>query len=75
MDKRKGVFANQLKTVVARVMSGTNQTESGEDIDAIFGYQSINARIVVSPEIAGTTNTLLRVLSKRVANIYKTDQA
>ncbi len=67
----KGVFGNQMKTVFARVMSGTNTTESGEDIDAIFGYQSISNRIVLSPEIMGTTNTLLRVLSKHVAKVYR----
>jgi len=67
----KGVFGNQMKTVFARVMSGRNQTESGEDIDAIFGYQSISARIILSPEIMGTTNTLLKVLSKKVVEVYK----
>lgn len=67
----KGVFGNQLKTIFARVMSGTNQTESGEDIDAIFGYTSISARIVLSPEIMGTTNTLLRVISKQAADVYR----
>lgn len=66
----KGVFGNQMKTVFARVMGGTNTTEDGEDIDAIFGYQSINARIILSPEIMGTTNTLLRVISKKVASTY-----
>lgn len=67
----KGVFANQLKTVFSRVMSGTNQTESGEDIDAIFGNTSIDDRMVLSPKLMGTTNTLLRVLSKHVAAVYK----
>lgn len=66
----KGVFGNQMKTIFARVMSGTNETESGEEIDAVFGYQSISNRILLSPEIAGTTNTLMRVLSKRVADVY-----
>lgn len=67
----KGVFANQMKTIFGRVMAGTNRTESGEDIDAIFGYQSISDRIVMSPEIIGTTNTLLKVMSKRVADVYR----
>ena len=67
----KAVFGNQLKTVFARVMSGVNRTEAGEDLDAIFGYQSISNRIVHSPEVMGTTNTLMRLLSKRVAKIYK----
>ena len=67
----KGVFANQLKTIFGRIMAGTNRTESGEDIDAIFGYESISDRIVLSPEIIGTTNTLLKVMSKRVAEVYR----
>lgn len=67
----KGVFANQMKTIFGRVMSGVNQSEDGQDVDAIFSYQSISNRIVLSPEIIGTTNTLLKVISKRAAQIYK----
>lgn len=67
----KGVFGNQLKTVIGRVMGGVNETESGTEVDAIFGYQSISDRIVLSPEIMGTTNTLLRVISQRVAKVYR----
>lgn len=67
----KGVFGNQLKTIFGRVMGGINRTESGEDLDAIFGYQSINDRIVLSPELIGTTNTLLKKISKRVVDVYK----
>ena len=66
----KAVFANQMKTVTTRIMSGVNETESGQTLDAIFGYTSLNARIILSPELMGTTNTLLRVLSKRVAETY-----
>jgi hypothetical protein len=66
----KGVFGNQLKTIFGRVMVGENTTASGEPIDAIFGYESISARIVLSPELMGTTNTLLKVISKRVADVY-----
>ncbi|MBE0438354.1 MAG: hypothetical protein IBX57_01110 [Gammaproteobacteria bacterium] len=67
----KGVFGNQMKTVFGRVMSGENKTESGDELDAIFGYKSISARIVTSPMIIGTTNTLLKVLSKHVAKVYE----
>lgn len=67
----KGVLGNQMKTIAGKVMTGVNKTESGEDIDMFFGYQSISNRIVLSPEIAGTTNTLLRVLSKHVARVYR----
>ncbi len=67
----KGVFGNQLKTIFGRVMTGTNKTESGVDLDAIFGYQSISDRIVNSPEIMGTTNVLLELMSKNAAKIWR----
>lgn len=69
----KGVFGNQMKTIFGRVMEGTNETESGTPIDALFSYQSIANRVVLSPEVMGTTNTLLRVLSKHVADAYFED--
>jgi hypothetical protein len=67
----KGVFVNQMKTIFGRVMSGRNQTESGEDLDAIFSYTSFSNRICLSPELIGTTTTLLKVLSKKVVEAYK----
>lgn len=67
----KGVFGNQLKTVIGRVMDDDTTTEDGTPIDAIFGYMSISARIVLSPEIIGTTTTLLDVIGKQAAKIYK----
>lgn len=66
----KGVYANQMKSVIGRVMTGVNKTENGEDVDAIFGYTSINDRIVGNPFIIGTTNRLLKWLSKHVSDIY-----
>lgn len=70
----KGVFGGQMKTVFARVMSGVNETESGESLDALFSYASIDNRIVYSPFVMGTTNTLLRVLGKRIAQNYLTSK-
>ena len=67
----KGVFANQMKTIFGRVMSGENRTESGEDLDAIFGYTSISNRIVLSPDLIGTTTTLLKVIAKQAVKVYK----
>lgn len=52
-------------------MSGINTTEDGTEIDAIFGNVSIEERMVHSPKLMGTTNTLLRVLSKHIAGVYK----
>lgn len=66
----KGVFANQLKTVISRVMTGINRTESGAELDACFGGQSISDRIVLNPEIIGTTNALLELGTQQVADAY-----
>lgn len=66
----KGVLGNQMKTVFSSVMTGVNRTKSGEDLDMLFGYMSINNRIVLSPELMGTTNTLLKLMSTKVADKY-----
>ncbi len=66
----KAVFANQMKSVVGHVLEGDVRTESGKEIGAIFGAKSIQARIVHSPDIIGTTTTLLGVLSSRVVKAY-----
>jgi len=67
----KLVFGNQMKSIVGRVMTGVNQTEDGEAIDAKFGYQSIANRIVLSAELIGTTSTLAVEISKRVVAAYR----
>lgn len=66
----KAVFALQLKTTVSRRLIGKNETESGRPIDAWFGYQSISNRIVKSPELLGTTSSLLRLATKRALEAY-----
>jgi len=67
----KGVFANQMKSVFGEVMSNDIYTESGEKIDAIFGFRSIIARVVTSPIVIGTTTTLLRVVANKAVKLYK----
>lgn len=67
----KAVFSNQLKTTVGHVMTGMNETQSGTPIQAVFGYRSINDRIVNSAVIIGTTNTLLKKLSRMAVEAYK----
>lgn len=67
----KGVFGNQLKTVFGKVFTGEVKSESGVEIDAIFGQKSVDDRIVNSPPAMGTTNTLLKVLAKRVVKAYR----
>jgi len=67
----KGVFANQMKSVVGRVMLGENTTESGEAIDAVFSYQSIAKRVVLSAELIGTTNRLCVEVGRLALEAYR----
>lgn len=67
----KLVFSNALKTTVSRIETNPIVSEKGEVIDAHFGYQSVADRIVVSPEISGTMNVILKTLSSEMVNIYK----
>ena len=66
----KGVYGNQLKSTFSEVMNYEMRTESGEEIGAVFGYKSIHARIVLSPEIQGTTNVLLQKIADKACKIY-----
>lgn len=67
----KGVFANQMKTIFGRVMNGRNETADGRPLGAIFSYQSLSNRIVLSPEKIGLANSLLIEISKRAAKAYR----
>ena len=67
----KGVFGSQMKTIFGEVMDYSVTTESGETIDAIFGFRSVANRIVTSPAVMGTTNTLLKVIAKRAVSLYR----
>lgn len=67
----KAVLCNQMKTVISRVMTGTNTLEDGTPIDIIFGNTSVEERMVMSPKLIATTSILLKVLSKHVAGVYR----
>ena len=67
----KGVFSNQMKTVFSRIMHGVNETVDGMPLGGKFGNTSVEARIVNSPRLWGTTNTILIELSKHVAGVYR----
>jgi hypothetical protein len=67
----KGVFGNQLKTVFGAVLERDMFTESGVKIGAVFGAKSVADRIVSSPELIGTTTTVLDVMVSRAVEIYK----
>jgi hypothetical protein len=66
----KTVFGNQMKSVVGRVSQEDIRTESGLKLDAIFGAKSVDARIVGSFDIIGTTAPLLRVATERAVAAY-----
>lgn len=66
----KFVFGAQLKTVVGDIMQYNIHTEDNREVLAMFGFKSISNRMVLSPYIAGTTNTLLKEVSKQVAAEY-----
>lgn len=66
----KGVIANQMKTVHSNVLTGVNKTESGREIDGKFAYMSFMARATLSPEVIGTTISLLEVFSKEASDAY-----
>ena len=70
-DGDKAVLSHQLKTVIRRVMVGENKTKQGEPLDLIFGATSIDARLVNSVYILGTTNTLVVERGKRAAKAYR----
>lgn len=71
----KLVLANQMKSVVGEILIGTHETESGMPYDMVFGAKSIMDRIVLSPVVIGTTNTLLRAIGETAARRYFEDRS
>lgn len=69
----KGTVASQLKTIFGGIMPAGNRTAAGNPLDVIFGYKSVQARIVMSPMIQCAANSVLIELSKQAAKIYKGD--
>ena len=67
----KGVFANQMKTTVGEIFEDKIVDEHNNEIEALFSERSIQARIVESPKIIGTTTTLLKTLANKAVEEYK----
>lgn len=70
----KIVFGHQLKSEISEVFTNTITTEDGKPIDAFYGAKSLFGRNVYSPFQIGTTVPLLRIISKKMASIYKGKQ-
>lgn len=66
----KAVFANQMKTIIGRVLSGRHETEDGQVIDAIFSGHSIDSRIVRSPQLIATTVRLCQHFGQQAVAAY-----
>lgn len=66
----KLVFGHQLKSVIRDVVDEPILTEDGERVDAIFGYVSIDNRIVNSPALIGTAALLMDEITKRAVAMY-----
>jgi hypothetical protein len=67
----KGVFANQMKSVVGEVMDYSIHTETGQVVDGVFSYTSFLKRIVGSPILIGTTTTVLKLAAKKAVKLYR----
>lgn len=66
----KAVFCNQMKTVVGHRLSGINETESGQQLNAIFGAKSVMDRIVLSPFIIGMSIAVQTAIGEKAAEMW-----
>ena len=64
------MLAHQLKSVIRDVVEDPILTEDGEKVDVIFGYKSVDDRIVNSPALVGTTAILMDEITKRAVAMY-----
>ena len=67
----KIVTGYQMKSVTGRTWDQPQTTESGQPIDLFFGYQSLQNRIVNSPELIGTTNNLMYAATQAAIKAYR----
>lgn len=67
----KIVVSHQMKSVTGRIWSEEQVTESGQIVDVMFGYQSLQNRIVNSPELIGTTNNLMFAATQAAIKAYR----
>jgi hypothetical protein len=67
----KVVFSSQMKSVISEVADYEIVTESGIEVDALFGAYSIFKRIVNSPFTIGTTTVLMQLGAQKALKMYK----
>lgn len=66
----KAILANQLKFTVGEVFYNKMECEDGTNVDVVFSTKSINARIVTSPILMGTTGMVLDKLKDNAVEMY-----
>lgn len=66
----KYILGNQMKGTVGEVFDYKMTTENGDDIDMVFSKVSMSARIVNSPDLLGTTITLIKKLEEEAIKTY-----
>lgn len=66
----KAIFANQLKFTVGDVYEYNITGLDGTKVDATFSTTSIKARVVNSPDLIGTTSSLLAAIKKNASELY-----
>ena len=66
----KGVFGNQMKSVISEVYSKNIVTDSGETVDGMFGYIGVLNRMVNSMIVMGATQRITKHVSKQIADVY-----
>lgn len=71
----KIIIGNQMKSVLGYIITGTYETEDGEELDVFFGSTSAINRILRSHDINGTTATLLRVIGEYSADYLLNDNS
>lgn len=59
-----------MKSVISDVFTSNINTESGIPVDCMFSFKGILNRQVNSCITAGTTNRLIKHVSKQVAEVY-----
>ena len=67
----KGVFANQLKTTVGEEMAFEMVTESGIEVDAMFGGRSALKRITNSYALIGTATGNLQATADHMVKMWE----
>lgn len=66
----KAIFGNQLKFTVGSVYKNKVSATDGTIVEGFFSNKSIQARIVNSPMLIGTTSMLLDKITDKVIDMY-----